>query len=98
VHHIFPRTVIDRYPERDNEYVPDRLGNLTLLVRSDNEQIGDIGPDMYLRIIEPVDRSVHLIPEDASLWSLARYKAFCEQRERALAAMLRDLLYSYKVS
>ena len=98
VHPIFPRSTLDRFPDRDNEYVPDRLGNLTLLVRSDNEQIGDIGPDMYLRIIEPVDRSVHLIPEDASLWSLSRYKAFCEQRERALAAMLRDLLYSYKVT
>jgi hypothetical protein len=98
VHPIFPRVTLDRYPDRDNEYVPERLGNLTLLVRSDNEHIGDTAPDVYLRIIDPADRAAHLIPDDSSLWSVARYNAFCEQRERALAGMLRDLLYSYKVS
>jgi hypothetical protein len=98
VHQIFPRASLDRYPERDNEYVPERLGNLTLLVRSDSEHIGDTSPDVYLRIIEPADRSAHLIPGDSGLWSLTRYNAFCEERERALAAMLRDLLYSYKVT
>jgi hypothetical protein len=98
VHQIFPRATLDRYPERDNEYVPERLGNLTLLVRSDNEHIGDTAPDVYLRIIDPVDRAAHLIPDDSSLWSVRQYNAFCEERERALCAMLRDLLYSYKVT
>jgi hypothetical protein len=69
-----------------------------LLVRSDAENIGDTAPDVYLRIIEPVDRSAHLIPEDTGLWKTSRYNAFCEARERALAAMLRDLLYDYKVT
>jgi hypothetical protein len=98
VHQIFPRASLDRYPDRDNEYVPDRLGNLTLLVRSDNEQIGETAPDVYLGIVEPADRAAHLVPEDTGLWSVARYNAFCEQRERALAAMLRDLLFSYGVT
>jgi hypothetical protein len=98
VHPIFARSTLDRFPDRDNEYVPDRLGNLTLLVRSDAENIGDTAPDVYLRIIEPVDRSAHLIPEDTGLWKTSRYNAFCEARERALAAMLRDLLYDYKVT
>jgi hypothetical protein len=98
VHQIFPRASLDRYPDRDNEYVPDRLGNQTLLVRSDREHIGDTAPDVYLRIIDPSDRAAHLIPEDAGLWSINRYHAFCEQRERALARMLRDLLYEYKVT
>jgi hypothetical protein len=98
VHPIFPRASLDRYPDRDNEYVPDRLGNLTLLVRSDNEHIGDTAPDVYLRIIEPADRAAHLIPENAALWSIERFNEFCEERERGLARMLRDLLYSYKVS
>ncbi len=98
VHQIFPRASLDRYPDRDNDYVPDRLGNLTLLVRSDREHIGDTAPDVYLHIIEPADRAAHLIPQDTGLWSLTRYNEFCEQRERALAAMLRDLLYDYKVT
>jgi hypothetical protein len=98
LHQIFPRASLDRFPDRDNEYVPDRLGNLTLLVRTDNDHIGETAPDVYLRIIEPLDRSAHLIPDDTILWSITRYKEFCEQRERAMAAMLRDLLYSYRVT
>src|SRR5262249_49263896 len=82
LHQLFPRSSLDRYPDRDNEYVPDRLGNLTLLVRSDSEHIGDTAPDVYLRIIEPFDRSAHLIPDDTALWSIVRYNEFCEQRER----------------
>ena len=33
MHRIFPRRALDGYPERDNEYVPDRLGNLTVFKR-----------------------------------------------------------------
>ena len=93
VHQIFPRAALDRFPDRDNEYVPDRVGNLTLLVRSDREHLGEIAPDIYLRIIEARDRSAHLIPEDDTLWNVARYNDFCQQRERSIASMLRDLLH-----
>jgi hypothetical protein len=98
VHQIFPRSVLDEYPGRDNEYVPDRLGNLTLLARSDKEHIGEIAPEVYLRIIEARERASHLIPNDDGLWSVARYNEFCEARERALAAMLKDLLYNLGVT
>jgi hypothetical protein len=93
VRQIFPRTMLDRFPDRDNEYVPDRLGNLTLLARSDNELIGDTAPDVYLRVIEPSDRAAHLIPDDVAVWTVQRYNEFAELRERALASMLRDLLF-----
>lgn len=92
VHQIFPRSVLDRYPGRDNEYVPDRLGNLTLLTRSDKEHIGEIAPDIYLRIIEASARDAHLIPDDDALWTVQSYNGFCEQRERMMTAMIRDLL------
>jgi hypothetical protein len=95
VHHLFPRASLDRHPDRDNEYVPDRLGNLTVLARSDKEQIGETAPGVYLGLIEPADRSAHLVPDDTDLWSVDRYKDFCANRERKLAAMLRDLLYTY---
>jgi hypothetical protein len=98
VHQIFPRAQLDRFPERDNEYVPDRLGNLTLLARSDNELVGDTAPDVYLRVIDARDRSSHLIPDDPSLWTVQRYNEFAEQRERGLARMLRDLLFDLGVT
>jgi hypothetical protein len=91
---LFPRTLIDRFPERDNEYVPDRLGNLTLLTRSDQEHLGDTAPDTYFWVVEPRQRAAHLIPDDSTLWTIASYKDFCEQRERMIAGTLRDLLGS----
>jgi hypothetical protein len=92
VHAIFPREVLDRYPERDNEFVPDRLGNLTLLTRTDSEEIGSTPASEYLPQLAPKDRTAHLIPDEPGLWSVENYKAFCEQRERALASMLHALL------
>jgi hypothetical protein len=92
-HQIFPRAVLDEYPGRDNAYVPDRLGNLTLMARSDDESLGEIGPDIYLRMIDESDRAAHLIPDDHALWSVDRYVEFCEERERLLASMLRSLLF-----
>jgi hypothetical protein len=97
-HQLFPRAVLDEFPSRNNEYVPDRLGNLTLLARSDKESLGEIGPDIYLRMIEPRDRAAHLIPDDDALWNVHAYPAFCEQRERQLASMLRVLLFELGVA
>ncbi len=44
-------------------------------------------------MIEARERSTHLIPNDDSLWILPRFNSFCEQRERGIASMLRDLLF-----
>jgi hypothetical protein len=98
VHQIFPRAVLDRYPERDNQYVPDRLGNLTLLARSDGEHLSDTPPHVYLSTVEASERATHLIPEDGTLRTAANYHSFCEQRERSIASMLRDLLFSLGVA
>jgi hypothetical protein len=92
MHAIFPRSVLDGFPDRDNEFVPDRLGNLTLLTRSDHEDLGEMSPGDYLRDVSEKERSTHLIPDDPQLWTVESYKAFCEQRERALAGTLRALL------
>jgi len=91
-HHIFPRSVIDSYPDRDNEFVPDRLGNITLLTRSDNEHLGDIEPAKYLPTIEEDERKGHCIPDNPTLWNVEQYPEFCRQRETILANTVRDLL------
>jgi hypothetical protein len=98
VRHIFPRSVLDPFPDRDNEYVPDRLGNLTLVTRSDNEELGETSPDHYLPQLDAKDRFAHLIPDDPQLWRVENYKQFCEQRERVLASMIRDLLATLDVA
>jgi hypothetical protein len=98
VHRLFPRSVLDRYPDRDNEYVPDRLGNLTLLARSDSEHLGEMPPDAYLPSAPPSERSAHLIPEESGLWTVSEYHLFCEARERLIAGTIRDLLFDLGVA
>jgi hypothetical protein len=88
--------VLDEYPGRDAAYLPDRLGNLTLLARSDREALGEIAPEIYLRMIEPSAQSAHLIPEDHALWSVGGV-SFCEERERLMTSMLRSLLFDLGV-
>jgi hypothetical protein len=97
-HQIFPRAVLDEYPGRDAAYLPDRLGNLTLLARSDQEALGEIAPEIYLRMIEASALSAHLIPQDHALWSVGAYVSFCEARERLMTSMLRSLLFDLGVS
>jgi hypothetical protein len=97
-HQIFPRAILDEYPGRDAAYIPDRLGNLTLLARSDQEALGEIAPEIYLGMIEPAARATHLIPEDHDQWAVSAYVRFCEERERLMTSMLRSLLYDLGVS
>jgi hypothetical protein len=97
VRHFFSRALLDQYPGRDNEYLPDRLGNLTLLARSDNEDLGEAPPDQTLARLDVHDRFAHFIPDDSSLWTVENFKQFCGQRERMLAAMIRDLLAALEV-
>src|SRR5262249_47128887 len=64
---LFPRAALDQFADRDNEFVPDRLGNLTLLTRSDNESLGDLSPVTYLPQVESHEIAAHLIPRDPAL-------------------------------
>jgi hypothetical protein len=89
---LFPRAVLDGYADRDNEFVPDRLGNLTLLTRADNETLGDQSPDAYLPEVDPHELVAHLIPRGPELWTVDAFTRFCERREQNLARMMFDLL------
>jgi hypothetical protein len=88
LHHIFPRAVLNAYPEEQNDFIPDRLGNLTLLYRSDNESIGDTEPEDYLATVPEEVLVSHCIPLDQALWKVDRYIEFCEQREKALSVVM----------
>jgi hypothetical protein len=99
VHHVFPRAGFrGEFAARDAAHSPDRLGNLTVLEAGENESLGESEPAEYL--VSRVKREIlnaHEIPTDPALWTRERYAEFCEQREKRLAAMLRDLLSSLGV-
>ncbi|MCS7161468.1 MAG: DUF262 domain-containing protein [Gemmatales bacterium] len=92
VQHLFPRSLLNSFENRDNRYIPDRLGNLTIITRSDNEHLGDAHPKEYLTHSDPETRQAHLIPEERELWTEARYPEFCQAREKKLAEAVRELL------
>lgn len=92
VQHLFPRAVLDSWEEKDNQYIPDRIGNLTIIVRSDNEHLSDMPPEKYLPTITSEIREIHLIPDDPELWTVSNYPTFCLRREELLGNAIRQLL------
>jgi hypothetical protein len=94
VHHIFPRAVLDRVSGTGASRAADRLGNLTLIFRTDNASISDQPPETYLHSWKEEHLKLHCIPTNPELWKLNHYEEFCLAREKALAAMVSDLLHA----
>lgn len=97
VHSLFPRAALDDLGWSDRSTAHDRLGNLTLLLRSDVEALGAKMPRAALPKLGADALEQHGIPSEPSLWEVPRYAHFCTKREQALAAFLIDLLKSYGV-
>lgn len=99
VHHIFPRALLNQAAStQDSSNIPDRLGNLALIFRTDNEHLSDTPPSEYLPQCDAAVLGTHGIPLEQDLWDVARYNDFCKAREKALAGIVRDLLRSLGVS
>lgn len=95
VHHIFPRAYLNKNSSEGRSFQADRLGNLTIVYRADNEMMGDAPPGKSLADAPTENLLNHFIPEDRSVWTIGNYERFCEERERLLASgigkLLRDL-------
>jgi hypothetical protein len=92
-HHLFPRAHLDRAAPSNGAHVVDRLGNLTLLYKSDNASVNDSDPAKYLEDWDDKHLALHCIPSDRALWTVDRYEEFCLARETALAAVVAELLH-----
>lgn len=97
LHPIFSRAQLDQFAWRDSSNAPDRLGNLTLLFRSDAEALGSGLPSQVLPHQDLDTLVQHGIPVQGRPWELARYAEFCDARERSMARAIRDLLRGYGV-
>ena len=94
VHHIFPRAYLNKSSSETKTFQADRLGNLTITYRADNEFMSDAPPAESLAESPEDTLRHHFIPLDRNLWSLGNYEKFCEERERLLANGIGDLLRS----
>lgn len=97
VHGLFPRAALDDLGWSDRSTAHDRLGNLTLLFRSDVERVSGRLPRAVLGEVPAEVLEQHGIPKEPQMWEVPRYAQFCTTRERALATFLVDLLKSYAV-
>jgi len=93
VHHIFPRAYLNKNSTDSHTFQADRLGNLTIAYRTDNEMMCDDPPLKSLADAPAEVLSDHFIPQDKSLWTLENYEMFCEQREKLLAEGIGKLLH-----
>jgi len=100
VHHIFPKSQIQRYykeygsikDDMDLETAYNHVANITLISESANESIGNEFPSAYLREIDPEILESHMIPPDEELWKLERYPEFLEKRKQLIMERINRLI------
>ena len=69
----------------------DRLGNLCLLLGTENVGKKDMPIDEWLESREPNFLHRHLIPDDKSLWKFERFPDFLYAREQLITGRLKTL-------
>lgn len=69
----------------------ERLGNLCLLLASENQGKQDIPLDQWLRSRDASFLRRHLIPEDRALWAFDRFPDFVKAREELIRQRLKTL-------
>ena len=72
----------------------DRLGNLCLLMASENIGKQDMAIDEWLATRDSGFLKRHLIPDDSSLWTFDQFPAFMAAREELIRARLKSLFNS----
>ena len=92
-----PRAQLNCGAVMDSQHSPDRIGNLTLLYRADNEHLSGELPGSHLKECSPEALKEHVIPEDQALWRIENYAIFCERREKYLAVRIASLLRAFGI-
>lgn len=72
----------------------ERLGNLCLLLASENQGKQDMPLDDWLRSRDQAFLRRHLIPTDQSLWAFDRFPEFAKARESLVRQRLKSLFAS----
>lgn len=93
--HIFPSSMFkarDLAPDRlDWLKKKDRVGNLCLLMGSENRSKQDLSPYEWLSSRDSSFLVRHLIPQNPELWHFDRFDEFFVEREKLIARRLKRL-------
>jgi len=89
IHHIFPKDLLrkvygEKVGDMDIETAYDLVGNVTIVSKEANENIGSKRPDEYLKDFSEEMLKSHYIPTESELWKPENYKDFITQRKKQL--------------
>src|ERR1017187_8452689 len=87
-HHILPRA---QFPDFSRA-TADNIANIAFIVGDVNKSIGQTGPEVYLKRIDPRVVKSQCIPSDDSLWAINRAEDFWAARRELLAESFNDFL------
>ncbi|HEY1684028.1 MAG TPA: hypothetical protein VGG19_04645 [Tepidisphaeraceae bacterium] len=87
-HHILPRAQFSERKRSD----ADNIANIAFIVGDVNKSIGQTGPEVYLKRLNPNVLKSQCIPPDAKLWSIDCANEFWERRRDLLAESFNEFL------
>jgi hypothetical protein len=70
----------------------DNIANIAFIVGDVNRSIGQSGPEVYLKRIEPNVLRSQCVPTDQSLWAIGRADDFWADRRKLLAESFNEFL------
>lgn len=70
----------------------DNIANIAFIVGDVNKSIGQTGPEVYLKRIDPRVIKSQCIPADDSLWAISRARDFWAARRELLAESFNEFL------
>ena len=80
-HHILPRA---QFTLKDRS-LSDCIANIAFISDAVNQSIGQTGPEVYLKQLNPKVLNSQCIPVDESLWKIDSSEEFWKERRRLLA-------------
>ena len=87
-HHILPRA---QFPDLSRA-TADNIANIAFIVGDVNKSIGQTGPEVYLKRIDPRVIKSQCIPSDDGLWAINLAEDFWAARRELLAESFNDFL------
>lgn len=90
MHHIFPKSFLKKLNYSSQEV--DDISNIAFLSRKINNKISDSSPIEYLKQIDESRLMSQLVPTYKELWREARFRDFCEERRKLIAAAINEFL------
>ena len=87
-HHILPRA---QFSDKSRTSA-DNVANIAFIVGDVNKSIGQSGPEVYLRRVNPRALKSQCIPPDQNLWAIDRAEDFWAARRQLLSNAFNDFL------